>query len=554
MSPLNSLILGLGLFFLGLQLVGQNLRLLSGGGFRNLVKSATHTPFLAALLGLVAGALMQSATAVTFILVSMVGSGLIQTAPARIVVVWCNVGLTALAFLAAVNIHPFVAFLVGGAGIFMGSVRAKPWNTIAGALLGVGLILFALGIMGEGAAPLKNEEWFRHALNAALGWSSLAFVCGIAAAAILQSNTGAAMLVITLAGAGAIPVSQALPVIYGTNLGAIILRVFLSMGMRGDALRLVRMEDLFCVVSGVLMMLLFYLEEAGIPLIGAMLHGVSGGASLQLAVVFLLSNLLPALVITPLLPLCSRMLKTMWPNDPSPRPGAPAFLSNQALADPATALDLLPKELGRLLGTLNVESSGSDDSDPENHTSPAFIGLAAAIENFCVRLASENQLNAQQSLRLQRLRAWLHTIRHIGEAVGEFADVFASLSPEEAKIASGLREWLKNNLSLAALATSTLDPENVKKFHGESRHHGEEIEAIRARFLADLQKCHATSVLALSALGDDFDIAAWLVHRVSKLEERSMSEKPQKNSPPQGTGFAVVTPRAKSSKEISKGG
>ncbi|MFA7344053.1 MAG: Na/Pi symporter [Terrimicrobiaceae bacterium] len=518
MSPLNSLILGLGLFFLGLQLVGQNLRQLSGGGFRKLVKSATHTPFLAALLGLVAGALMQSATAVTFILVSMVGSGLIRTSAARIVVVWCNVGLTALAFLAAVNIHPFVACLVGGAGIFMGSVRAKPWNTIAGALLGVGMILFALGEMGTGAAPLKNETWFHTGLDAALGCPGLAFLCGIAAAAILQSNTGAAMLVITLAGAGAIPVSQAIPVIYGTNLGAIILRLFLSVGMKGDALRLVRMEDLFCAFSGVLMMGLFSLEAIGVPLVGPLLRDVTGGPSVRLAFVFLLSNLLPAIVLMPLLPTCSRLLKKLWPNDPAPQAGAPAFLTTQALADPASALDLLPKELGRLLAGVGVESSGRESPDPENHTSPDFISLAAAIENFCVRLASESPLDAGQSLRVQRLRAWLHTIRHIGEAVGEFADTFASLPTEDRKIADGLRGWLKNGIALSARATSTLDQEDVAKYHEASKPHGPPAEEIRVRFSADIEKCSTPSKPALAALGDDFDIAAWLIHRLSKLE------------------------------------
>ena len=523
MTPLNSLILGLGLFFLGLQLVGQNLRQLSSGGFRNLVKSATHTPVLAALLGLVAGALMQSATAVTFILVSMVGSGLIQTSSARIVVVWCNVGLTALAFLAAVNIHPFVAFLVGGAGIFMGSVRAKPWNTIAGALLGVGMILFALGEMGAGAAPLKDAQWFRTGLDAALGCSALAFVCGIAAAAILQSNTGAAMLVITLAGAGAISVPEAMPVIYGTNLGAIVLRIFLSIGMNGDAVRLVRMEDLFCAVSGVLMMLLFYLEAAGIPLVGALVRGMGVGPSVQLAAVFLLSNLLPAILLTPILPACSQLLKKLWPNDPSPRPGVPEFLTTQALADPASALDLLPKELGRLLSSVSVEASGRDSTDPEIHTSPAFIQLGAAIEKFCVRLASESSLDAGQSLRLQRFRAWLHTIRHIGEAVGEFADAFATLSTDEAKITAPLEHWLKNAIALAAHATSTLDQKEITKFHEESKNHNAATEEIRSRFSADIENREAPSKIALAALGDDFDIAAWLIHRVSKLELKATS-------------------------------
>ncbi len=526
MSPFSSLVLGLGLFFLGLQLVGQNLRQLSGGGFRDLVKSATHTPFLAAVLGLVAGALMQSATAVTFVLVSMVGSGLIQTPSARMVVIWCNVGLTALAFLAAVNIHPFVAFLVGGAGIFMGSVRAKPWNMIAGALLGVGLILFALGEMGAGAAPLKDAAWFRDGLDAALRYPIPAFVCGIAAATILQSNTGAAMLVITLAGAGAFPVHQAIPVIYGTNLGAIVLRLFLSVGMSGKALRLVRMEDFFCVMSGLLMMFLFYAEEAGIPLVGAVLGRVGGGPAVELAWVFLLSNLLPALLMTPVLPACAALLEKLWPNDPVAAPGAPAFLSQQALADPASALDLLPKELGRLVAAITLRPSGS--ADPESHVSADFVRLGAAIESFCANLATESKLNAPQSLLLQRFRAWLHTIRHIGEAVGEFADRLDLVAAGAAAPAAGLREWLVSNLALAEAATSTLAAAEIGCFHEQSRHHSPEVEALRKAFAAGLAGCAEDARFALGPLGDDFDIAAWLIHRLSKLQSRAFA-------PSQGT-------------------
>jgi len=250
---------------------------------------------------------------------------------------------------------------------------------------------------------------------------------------------------------------------------------------------------------------------------------VSGGPSIQLAVVFLLSNLLPALVLMPFLPACSRLLKKLWPNDPSPRAGKPAFLSTQALGDPASALDLLPRELGRLLSGINVDSSGRDSTDPEIHTSPAFIELGAAIENFCVRLASESSLDSGQSLRLQRLRAWLHTIRHIGEAAGEFADAFAALTPEDRKIAAGLEGWLKNGIALAAQATATLVEGDVNKFHEESRHHSAATEEIRAKFSADIENRAAPAKLALSALGDDFDIAAWLIHRVSKLELKAIS-------------------------------
>ena len=71
MTSANSLILGLGLFFLGLRLIGENLRRLYGSSFRNVIKRTTHSPLFGAGLGTLAGAVMQSATAVTFILVGM---------------------------------------------------------------------------------------------------------------------------------------------------------------------------------------------------------------------------------------------------------------------------------------------------------------------------------------------------------------------------------------------------------------------------------------------------------------------------------------------------
>jgi hypothetical protein len=75
MDIFGLLILGLGLFFLGMHQVGENLRRMTGPSFRSLMARSTGSPVEPGVLGLVFGALMQSATAVTFILVSMVSSG-----------------------------------------------------------------------------------------------------------------------------------------------------------------------------------------------------------------------------------------------------------------------------------------------------------------------------------------------------------------------------------------------------------------------------------------------------------------------------------------------
>jgi len=517
MHIFNGAILGLGLFFLGLQLTGQNMRLLTGGGFRQLLRWGTGGPWSSGLCGLVAGALMQSATALTFILVSMVSSGLVQSASARVVLIWCNVGLTALAFLAAFNIHPLVAFAVGLSGIAMGSVRRKPWNTIAGAVLGVGIILFGLEQLGTELAPLKTETWFRDAITAALSSLLQAFGIGIAASALLQSNAGAAMVLITFVAGGTFDVAEAAPAIYGTNLGAIALRAFLARGLSGSSIRLVRMEDFFCIFSGLLMMGLLLLERTGIPLVVAFANHLHAENAMRLAAVFFLSNLIPALILSPLLPICERMLKQFWPSDAAERPGQPKFLQTRALADPETALDLIPKELARLLGGLNLLGSGAT-TDADAQEASAFEQLGAAVESFCVRLVSENSLSQNQSLRLQRYRAWLHTIRHIGEAAGELKASRNAVPPVAESCANGLLKWMQANILLGAEAASSMDFQKIHFFFESSKQKVASVRALRNAFLESCEAFSPVEKLEMSSLVDNFDITAWLIHRLSKLQ------------------------------------
>ena len=69
---------GLGLFFVGVKLIGSNLKQLSGRWFRRLIGGATRNTLSAALLGVLSGALTQSSSAITFISISMVTAGLIE--------------------------------------------------------------------------------------------------------------------------------------------------------------------------------------------------------------------------------------------------------------------------------------------------------------------------------------------------------------------------------------------------------------------------------------------------------------------------------------------
>jgi phosphate:Na+ symporter len=395
---------------------------------------------------------------------------------------------------------------VGGVGIVLGTIRVPFWQTLAGALLGMGLILIGLEQMGAGAAPLKDAAWFRDALNMAVSSAPLAFLAGVAAAALLQSNTGAAMLVITFATNGLIALEPAMLLLYGTNLGAIGLRAFLAAGLRGDQLRLVRMEDFFCVLGGVIMLALYGLEQTGVPLVAAAVEALPASVATRLAVVFLLSNLFPAVVLSLFPGPAAALVARLWPDRIVPDdPARPRFLRSSALDDPSSALDLIGRELARLLGRVTVSDrtfGESGDAAPS-----AFGQLGQAIEDFAAKLAARGTLNARQAVRLHLLRAELSIIRHIEEGVRHFAEGYYSQSgPPQ------LRDKLNELLALAVRAAEEGEASAVEELYRLTRLKGEELTALQKQM--NLQSLSAT------ALFEDFSMVVWTIHRLAKMLER----------------------------------
>lgn len=517
MLTLESLLLGLGLFFVGLQWSGENLRTLAADRLRTQVTNASVSRWRGALWGVGFGALMQSATAVTFSTVNLVASAVLAPMTALPVIVWANVGLTAMAFAATINIHPWVAVTVGIAGMFSGMLRVPVWRAAAAALFGVALMLYGLETMGDGATQIG--PWFRTVTDMTAHAPLLAFAGGTIIAALLQSNTGAALLIITLAGNGVLDMPQAIMMMYGTNLGAIPLRAILAARMEGTSARLVRLEDLFCVFSGVLMVLLFYVETMmGWPMVYAMAKALSPGIKTQLALVFLTSNAIPALVLTPLLSPCWRLLQRLWPDSAIEHASQPKYINESSLADPVTALDLATLELARLV---NHTRSFLHSPRPSADAEAAFVTLSGELGSFLARLSGRTDDKAQME-KQHVLREAFMLVRYIEQSIVEFCTMLAVL-PEDSSVR-------RSALQLTAVIDPLLE-------QAGSAIHGRVLADIDA--LQNASRAHATALDAASSLPpdttptpsgqaealrieaqamvDDAERIVWLIHRLAKL-------------------------------------
>ena len=531
MNEIAQFALGLGVFFVGMQMVGEHLRQLSGPSFRALVARFTASGWAGAALGLAAGAMMQSATGVTFILVNMVTSGLITAEAALPVIAWTNVGLTALAFVVSFDTHPLVAWSVGISGVAASLVRHRVTKQVANVLVGIALLLFGLQTMSGAAGPLEQAAWLQTLVSLTIASMPIAFLTGFLLAALLQSNTGATLLVITLASGGVFGLEPAVMLIYGTNLGAIVLRWLLAAGMRGPAVHLVRFEDLFCLLSGILMVTLFYIErETGIPLVLAVVKWVSPRVALQLAMTFLLSNLLPALVMWPLRGQAMALVSRLWPVAAEADPSAPKYLTTQSLADPVTAVDLIPRELARLLARLEASAHdsrvGAGSAELDDQQDDDFAALAARIDDFAGQLALAS-LQRSVAERLNVAREMISVVGYLVDSYAQLRHSLAILRPFSGteQVCEQVLGAIDSLLTAAIRAVDTRQPDAISRLREQSRRHGELVEQTRAKCVRGAaadevgKSAIAQRTAVLKVLGD-FDLITWIVHRLSKLLEQ----------------------------------
>ena len=170
----GSLLAGLGLFFVGIKTLTTNLRELTGRRFRKFLERSTRNPLLSAVGGALLGATMQTGSAITFILVGMVGAGMISVERSLPIRLGAAVGTSTMVIIATLDIHLFILFMIGIAGFSLAQSRTS--QPVLGVIFGGGLMFFGLSMLGTSASSVSELEWIQTAIinvNELLGFSKI---------------------------------------------------------------------------------------------------------------------------------------------------------------------------------------------------------------------------------------------------------------------------------------------------------------------------------------------------------------------------------------------
>ena len=241
------------LFLFGLEGFSQELQRLGGATLSKWLETLTKSSWRAVLLGAVATAVVQSSSAVTSLTVALVDAGSISFRSSLGVLLGANVGTTSTAWLVSLkltSIGPF--FIVLGALLSALPIRLKMLGKVA---FYFGFIFFSLDVVSYTLKPLAENPVFTELLSRSS--SPLAgVIAGLLITAIVQSSSITTGLCILLVQQNLMPVTAAIPIVIGANIGTTTTALVASIKMQKTARR-VALANLCFNIFGVLLFLPF---------------------------------------------------------------------------------------------------------------------------------------------------------------------------------------------------------------------------------------------------------------------------------------------------------
>ena len=341
---------GLSLFLFGMNLMGQALERRAGSGMRTLLSRMTTGKAAGFLTGCGVTAVIQSSSATTVMVVGFVNSGLMTLRQAIHVIMGANVGTTVTAWILSLggisgdsivvqllkptSFTPVMALIGVVLLLFSKSSKKKDSGTI---LLGFAVLMFGMDAMTGAVSGLAEVPAFRELFlmfrNPLLGLLAGAVLTGI-----IQSSSASVGILQALAATGQVPLSAAIPIIMGQNIGTCVTALLSSVGANRNARRAAFVHLSFNIIGSTVLLTVFSLVQ------GLFHPAIFAGPADQfnIAIAHTAFNLLCVAMLTPASQLLEKLAMRVIPDAREPEKNV--RLDERLLATPPLALAQCEKQ------------------------------------------------------------------------------------------------------------------------------------------------------------------------------------------------------------------
>lgn len=528
-SVIASFLGGMGLFFMGLKLTGDGVKKITGRRFRDLFLKCTRSRLSGAGLGVISGLVFQSTSAVSLVLASLIGAGATTVEASLPVLLGANVGVAFLVLLAVVDIRILVLTILGFSGLIVAFERPIKLVHLAGILFGVGLLLFGLGIVRTGAAPLADAAWFRTFLTSQGLPLPMYFLIGAVACLLLQTSAGVSILAITLAASGIMDGDDALMVIFGSLFGSSVLCRFYAIQLSGARKRLIMGQILFNPVGLLLFLPLFLIEHyAGTPLLLGLAGKVFPDIPHQLTAINIAFDMVTALMLLFANgPFC-RLLTRICPDAPDSLESL-AYVRELSGVSPETALLLIDKEQIRLVGHLprytadlrRMLEGPKAGALQVRGLHDAIATLTKELDDCLLDMVTREHA-ATNANAVSLLQANQSVLRAVSETLYQFVEELASPSACDPliRLRSVFLEALDALLLQAGDVFSSPDAGDWDMFLHLLSDKGPTMDRLRSRYLRETDAIAPSDQWRLMRVTGLYERCLWLLRRLGEGQRR----------------------------------
>lgn len=433
-TDILSLFGGLALFLFGMQTMSNGLEAAAGNKMKSILEKLTSNRIKGVIVGAVITAVIQSSSATTVMVVGFVNSGLMTLQQAVWVIMGANVGTTITGQLIALDIGAIAPlFAIIGVGAIMFSKNEKVHH-ISCIIAGLGILFIGMDMMGAAMEPLQESEVF---INMMTQFSNpfLGILVGALFTAVIQSSSASVGILQALAATGMIPLSSAVYVLFGQNIGTCITAVLASIGTKVNARRTTVIHLLFNIIGTAI----FTVVCALTPYVQLIEAITPGNPVAQIANAHTIFNIATTLVMLPFGKYMAEIAVKILPDSKKAddedlrlrfiRP----FDSSYSVGNSAIAIAQVKAEVNRMLGMVskNIEDSFNtlikydDESLKKVKEREEYIDyLNKGISEYIVSLMS-NEINANDSRKINGYYAIISNLERIGDHatnIAEYAD------------------------------------------------------------------------------------------------------------------------------------
>lgn len=390
-----------------------------GAELRRFLSVCSNNRITAFAAGLIMTTMLQSSMATTLIVTGFAGQGMVNTSTGLAIILGADVGTTLVAQVLSFDISIAMPVLMVAGYVLYSIEHSGRFKNVGRIMIGLTFMLMALSLIRESAAPLKESETLPLILEPLARDPFFAVLLAALFTWIAHSSLAIVLLVMSLVGSGVLPLTLALYMVLGANMGGTIAPLIATLRDNPDAMR-IPLGNMLVRITGVL---------AVVPFIAFALPYLQmweTDHAKQVVDFHTAFNILLALVFLPFTGVLNKLMKKALPDRPvSDDPGRTKYLNDKDLDIPSVALASAARETLRmgdiiqkmLEDTLKVFKTNDEKLlEKVREEDDTVDKIYNGIKNYMAKLSQEF-MDPKEAQRYVQILTFSTNMEHIGDVI-----------------------------------------------------------------------------------------------------------------------------------------